>query len=430
MTKESTGPMERKWYYAVDGVRHGPVALEELRALVQSATVRPSDLVWQPEFGSEWRTVGQVPTLSEPTAFAQVPPILIAGHQAPLLGVVGERPSWFEAVCLAFSGMVERLFKPFDITRWCGIGFCAWLAYLGTQAMYNYNASEKKTFALTAVKHEIDAALDKWVSLPHHPTEITTIGIAIVVGLVFALWMCALRSRGDFMFVHRWYKPDASIRLCWQMSRTTGRELFVWRLYFFLISSLLFALNGFFAFTTVVKPYMDANKMWNPALMKPVVLCVTVAVFLSIGVQIVAHLTKAFAVPVMYWQGVTVQRAWLVVFALCNQYPLAVLAYLLCGMACGVLAVCAVIVAVLLTCCVGIVPLAVPYVGTVILLPIFLFFRGYALCFLSQWRSDLIPAAARDGQGGRNDSTRIDTGSSEERSACASRRIHASFNID
>lgn len=389
--------MERKWYYAVDGVRHGPVAWEELRGWVQNGTVKPSDLVWQPEFGSEWRTVEQVRTLSEPSVFAQVPPILLDEHQAPLLGVVGERPSWLEAVCLAYSGMVERLFKPFDMTRWCGIGFCAWLAYLGTQAMYNYNANEKKTFTLAAVKHEMDAALDKLMSLPQHPAELKAVGLAMVVGLLFALWMCALRSRGDFMFVHRWYKPDAAIRLCWQRAREAGHELFVWRLYFFLIASLLFALNVFFAFLKVVKPYMDAGKKWDPALVKPAVICVTIAVLLSVGVQIVAHLAKAFVVPILYWHGVTVARAWLVVFALCNQYPFAVLAYLLGGMACGALAAGAIVVAVLMTCCIGIVPLAVPYVGTVMLLPVFLFFRGYAICFLSQWRSDLIPAAARDG---------------------------------
>jgi len=399
MTKESTGPMERNWYYAVDGVRHGPIAVEELRGLVQSGAVRSDDLVWQPEFGSEWRTIGQVPTLSGETVPEQVPTIVIDESRAPLLGVVGERPSCFDAAAEAFSGMVARLFKPFDLTRWCSIGFCAWLAYLGTQAMYNYNAGDKKTVAAKAVKQEIDVALDKLMSLPHHSSEALAVGTALVLGLAFALWMCALRSRGDFMFVHRWYKPDDSIRLCWQMSRASGHELFVWRFYFFLISSLLFALDFFFAFAKVVQPYMAAGKHWNAAFVEPAVLCVTIAVLLSVGVEVVSHLTKAFAVPLMYWHGVTASRAWLVVFALCNQFPFAVLGYLLCGLACGVLAVCGVVAAVLMTCCIGIVPLSVPYLGSVMLLPIFLFFRGYSVSFLTQWRSDLIPAAGRNGQG-------------------------------
>jgi hypothetical protein len=45
----------------------------------------------------------------------------------------------------------------------------------------------------------------------------------------------------------------------------------------------------------------------------------------------------------------------------------------------------------LLTCCIGFVPLFLPYVGSVALLPVTFFFRGYAVCFLSRWRPDLVP---------------------------------------
>ena len=45
-----------------------------------------------------------------------------------------------------------------------------------------------------------------------------------------------------------------------------------------------------------------------------------------------------------------------------------------------------------MTCCVGLLPLLVPYVGSVTLLPPLLFFRGYPVCFLGQWRPDLVPS--------------------------------------
>jgi hypothetical protein len=117
-------------------------------------------------------------------------------------------------------------------------------------------------------------------------------------------------------------------------------------------------------------------------------------VLLSIGVQLVAHLAKAFVVPVMYWHGVTAPRAWLVVFALCNQYPFAVLSYLACGVVFLVMAVMGGLAFVACTCCIGIIPLALPYLSGVALLPVYLFFRGYAVCFLSQWRAELVPAEA------------------------------------
>jgi hypothetical protein len=96
----------------------------------------------------------------------------------------------------------------------------------------------------------------------------------------------------------------------------------------------------------------------------------------------------------MYWHGVTATRAWLSVFSLCNQYPFAMAGYLLCGMACAAAAWIAILAVGLLTCCIGFIPMVLPYFGMVVLLPYYLFFRGYAVCFLSQWRSALVPASA------------------------------------
>ena len=126
----------------------------------------------------------------------------------------------------------------------------------------------------------------------------------------------------------------------------------------------------------------------------PTVACATAALLLGAAVQLVSHLAKACVVPVMYWHGVTASRAWLVVFALCNQYPGAMLGYLIYGVVCGVAAVVAIVMFGVLTCCVGFIPMVIPYFGSVMLLPVALFFRGYSVCFLSQWRPDLIPASA------------------------------------
>ena len=383
--------MENKWYYAVGGERHGPVTFEALRALALSGSLKALDLVWQPEFGPEWRNAGQVHELFEPDA-PVVPPMpqeepWIA---PPLLGVAGSRPSCLAAAAQAYSRTVELLFKPFDITRWFSMGFCAWLAYIGTQSSFNYRERGEASSAF--LKQHADHALEKAAHLLAHPLEAALVAGAALFALLLALWLCSVRSRGDFMFLHRWYRPEAQIRQCWQASRAAGHELFVWRVYFFMIATLLFALDAAVAYGQIVKPYLAAGKVWDAALLKPTVGCVTGAVLLMLAVQLVAHVTKAFVVPVMYWHGVTASRAWLAVFALVNQYPFAVMGYLLCGMACGVAALFAIVAFGLLTCCIGFIPMVLPYLGAVTLLPFYLFFRGYAVCFLSQWRPDLIPA--------------------------------------
>jgi hypothetical protein len=382
--------MEKKWYYAVEGVRHGPVSFEELRRLAHSGGLKELDLVWQPDFGPEWRNAGQVRELFEAVA-PDLPPATDSSlSNVPLLGVTGAYPSCLAAASRAFSRTVSLLFKPFDLTRWFSMGFCAWLAYIGTQSGSFNNVLESKP---AAAKQQLDGLLDKLSTSSLHPGAVS-VGVGLLLlSLLFALWLCAVRSRGDFMFLHRWYRPDAPIRQCWQAAQASGRSLFVWRLYFFGIAFLLYAIDAYFAYTHILRPYLAADKVWSEALLSPAVACATSAVLLSVAVQLVAHLTKAFVVPVMYWHGVSASRAWLAVFALCNQYPGAVLGYLLVALLCGLAAAAAVVLFVLLTCCVGVIPLVLPYIGTVLLLPVYLFFRGYAVCFLSQWRSELVPAA-------------------------------------
>ena len=385
--------MEKNWYYVVDGVRYGPVTFSELHALTMAGTVKPLDLVWHPEFGPEWRNAGQMGELFK----RDVPPIPTAqetmmSSNVPLVGVTGSRPSCHEAVSRAFAGMVSVLFKPFDITRWFSIGFCAWMAYIGTGSSFDPNT--KGAGSLETVKQHFDQALDKFVPPSMGLTEVLVILGAVLLGVVFALLFCRLRSRGDFMFLHRWYRPDATISQCWWASRVAGRELFMWRVTFFLIAFLLFALDAALAYEMILKPYVAAGKEWSDALVGPAAGCATGAVLLALVTQLVAHLTKAFVVPIMYWHGVTASRAWLAVFALCNQYPFAVMYYLLCGIACATAAGFAILAFGLLTCCIGFIPMILPYFGAVMLLPYYLFFRGYAVCFLSQWRPELIPASA------------------------------------
>lgn len=58
-----------EWYVAQNGVRTGPLSLEELRSRLASGAVRPTDLVWN-ESMSDWRPAGTVPELQGGTPAA------------------------------------------------------------------------------------------------------------------------------------------------------------------------------------------------------------------------------------------------------------------------------------------------------------------------------------------------------------------------
>jgi len=267
--------MDAVWYYAVGGERRGPLAFEDLRALALSGQLKPTDLVWQPEFGPEWGEAGQVRGLFEPDRFAAPPlPEARPDAAAPLTGVAGGRPSSLAAVSQAFARTVATLFKPFDPTRWFSIGFCAWLAYIGTQL--SFNPGDKTVLAKAesgdGLKVLFDALLDRLSTLSWRSAGIAEISVAAFT-LLFALLFCKLRSRGDFMFLHRWYRPDAPIRQCWAASRAAGQELFVWRVYLFLIVTLLLLLDGALAYGHVIRPYMAAGKVWGGALITNAAVC-------------------------------------------------------------------------------------------------------------------------------------------------------------
>ncbi|NLG01186.1 MAG: DUF4339 domain-containing protein, partial [Lentisphaerae bacterium] len=328
--------MEKVWYYAEAGMQQGPVGFDELRARAASGALQPSDLVWQPAFGNVWRPAGEVPELFSPK-LEETP--FLPNHatlaDVPLTGAPGARPSGFTAAAQAFERMTKVLFRGFDVTRWFSIGFCAWLAYIGRQSsMPNFNRAGAAS--AESLKQQVDSALRHGFAVLSDTPKLFFGAAIMLIALALALLFCRLRSRGDFMFLHRWYRPDAPVSQCWWASRAAGRELFVWRVYFFLIAALLFALTAAFGYGMVVRPYVVAGYQWHASLVKPAIACVTVSALLGMVVQVIAHLTKAFVVPVMYWHGVSASRAWLAVFSLCNQYPFAVLGYLCCGMACAV----------------------------------------------------------------------------------------------
>lgn len=380
--------MRSEWYYAVGGERFGPVTFAELRGLAQTGRISEYDLVWQPEFGPEWRNAGQVRELFEtPRGEAAVPPMPGTGTG----GLAAGRPYASRAASQAFARMTALLFRPFDPVRWFSIGFCAWLAYLGTQSTVNLQHVGEASAG--GFKQQADRLIDALLLLPEQPAKLAGAGFAVLFGLLFALWMCWVRSRGDFMFLHRWYRPDAPVRACWLASRSGGRALFGWRVLFFLVAAALFALHAALAYSRVLKPYLDAGRIWQPALLPPVAGCVTGLALLLMAVQLVAHLTQAFVVPLMYWSGCGAARAWGIVLTLVNRHPFALIGYLVCGMFCWSVAVFAILAFGLMTCCIGFIPLILPYLNAVLLLPVTLFFRGYAVCFLNQWRPDLVPAA-------------------------------------
>jgi hypothetical protein len=120
-----------------------------------------------------------------------------------------------------------------------------------------------------------------------------------------------------------------------------------------------------------------------------------VLVGLAIVFAIIYKLTTDFVVPIMFLRRNRCLKAWRELWALLSanagQFILYFLFSIVLAMAIGLM----VVVVMFATCCCCCLML-LPYVGTVLLLPILMFKRCYSLCFLAQFgpEYDVFPPAA------------------------------------
>jgi hypothetical protein len=115
-----------------------------------------------------------------------------------------------------------------------------------------------------------------------------------------------------------------------------------------------------------------------------VILAIAAWVFVILLVIIAWALIASFMLPVMYRRRCRAYEAFRAALSLIMAHPGEILLYCLflivLAIATGLiscLAICA-------TCCIA----ALPYIGTVILLPVFILFRSFSLAFLRQFGAD------------------------------------------
>ena len=121
-------------------------------------------------------------------------------------------------------------------------------------------------------------------------------------------------------------------------------------------------------------------------------------VFVVIALYVVFFL-DAFVVPLMFRHDLGVMDAWRRFGALFGAHTGS---FVLCGLFVFVLcmvAFAAIAVTGFMTCCLGFLLLALPYVGTVLLLPIIVTYRAFTVAFLAQIEPELALSPATETAG-------------------------------
>lgn len=284
-----------------------------------------------------------------------------------------------EPIGWALTRTGRMLFKPFEWRKWFVLGFCAWLANLGEGGGPNVNLGGWGSGGPSGGGHgPFDPLLD-W-GREHVGLVILVAVAAFIVILALSLVIIWLSSRGKFMFLDGVVRNRGAVVEPWHRFRTPGNSLFGFRVVFGLAAlAVVFLIGG--AGLAIAWPDIQAERFGAMAVAG---IAVGVLLFFSfvVIVAVIGALLEDFVVPVMYLRGVRTLAAWGILWReiLPGRFWKIVLFYLMkfvLGIGIAVVA----ILATCFTCCLAI----VPYLGTVILLPIFVFMRSYSVYFLQQF---------------------------------------------
>jgi hypothetical protein len=275
----------------------------------------------------------------------------------------------------AFERTKKILFQPFDFRKWLVIGFAAFLANLSGGANVNFrNDFGKGDWNFRSVSHDATGSTD-WLASCGVPLLIL-VAVLVVAMVLVLLWV---GSRGRFILADCVVRDRGAIVEPWREYRREGNSFFLFSLIVGLIVLAIIAI----AAVPVLIPYLRG---WNEgaALFASLTLGIVLLVAVVLVIAAAWSLISQLMVPVMYRQRCRALVAFRHVVGLIGAHPGPLILYLLFFFVLAVAVMMVSCLAIPITCCIA----AIPYVGTVILLPIYVLLAAFPLFFLRQFGAE------------------------------------------
>jgi hypothetical protein len=293
-------------------------------------------------------------------------------HTEPL------KVSVIEPLAPAIERVKTILFKPFDLGKWFAIGFCAWLAMLGEGGGFGMNFPGNAEDLKRQVPR-IQEVISPYMAL-------ITIGAVVlaVIFLAIGIVLLWLRCRGRFMFLNSVAKNTSQVTAPWHEFRKEANSLFWFLLVFGILSFIIMAaVAGAIALVLFIVGV--GGCAWVPAILIAVAIGLFIFLPLMVAIIIVCKFTVDFVVPIMYISRTGWRQAWAQLWQLLGgnkgRFALYILFNIALSMAIGTL----VLAVICVTCCIACCLMVIPYIGTVLLLPVLAFSRSYSLYYLAQY---------------------------------------------
>ena len=293
---------------------------------------------------------------------------------------------FLEPLSKAVQLMKKALFRPFDVGKWFAVGFTAFLAGLldygggnGTQAIFDENDHDDERF------FELPDIIMRWIE--DNPEWVALIIVGIILLIAVFILLTWLSSRGKFMFLDNVVHDRALVVKPWEDNKELGNSLFLWRLtYGFIVLVVFLALIGYF-FSSLYDMYT------YDAIAENVMTLVGFGLLLLAMIITTAYISlflNDFVVPIMYKQSIKSMPAWGEFISLFSQHAGYFVLYGLLIFVLSILVFISVIILGVFTCCIGFIFLVLPYISSVVLLPISYTYRAFSVQFLEQFGPDFI----------------------------------------
>jgi hypothetical protein len=336
---------------------------------------------------------------------------------------VGRKVDIFLVIQQAWNRTRKLCFQPFRLNSWLVIGFCAWLStfafgsyyagginFSGGFPSFNPPAANSTSCERTASSEQVTSAAEKNKLVAGTPPEckqevcplpaeqikpaavsqttgsclpaiiavcMAAAGIAIVALFVALILLSVwIGCRGAYMFLEAVLTNPQSLKGTWTRNNHRGSALF-W---------FLFKINLVFLAAMLLAGGIGIGSgfllgWWSI----PVIVMIVLAFMLAgLGYSLFLVALNDFVVPFTYLKNVSLHPALSAVWQLHAQNKMTFFTYYIAKFILVLGIQTALGFLVCLTCCLFGCLQMIPFIGTVVLLPVYIFARSFPLAFLAQ----------------------------------------------
>src|SRR5437588_9850705 len=280
---------------------------------------------------------------------------------------------------LALQWTTQVLFRPFDLEKWLVIGFAAFLSHLagGSGTGINFNPASLRNrghWDFRTTSHNFYSTSDHvslWLIL-----FVTAMVFLVVIAIILVLlW---IGCRGRFIFVDCVVRNRGAIKGPWREFRKVANSFFGFLLAVILVFVVMALVAGSPFILWLALHHGDVN--FDPVIVLGLGLWIAFVFVFALAWGLISQ----FMIVTMYRRRCCAVEAFRSTVSLIMSDPVPFILYILFLFVLSILVAMVSCVATCVTCCIA----AIPYIGTVILLPLYVFLAAYPLLFARQFGPD------------------------------------------